>query len=117
MKRFRSLVLIVMILMLVAVVVPATGAQQDIAEVHIAQIGNPVALSCPNWSSSDEADVLRHFAEQPFGFDRQNVLQPVLVERFEMIAPTEWILHLRKGVKFHDPQYGEMHADDFVASL
>ena len=124
MKRSWSLMRIGMVFILVTAVIGGTVAaaavampQQDIAEVHIAQIGNPVALSCPDWSSSDEADVLQHFAEQPFQFDRQNVLQPMLVERFEMLDPTEWILHLRKGVKFHDPAYGEMHADDFVASL
>ena len=111
MKRSWSLMLSGLALLLVA------AASGDIDEVHIAQIGNPVALSCPDWSSSDEGDVLRHFAEQPFRFDRQNVLQPMLVERFEMIDPTEWVLHLRRGVKFHDPQYGDMHADDFVASL
>ncbi|MEE9146778.1 MAG: ABC transporter substrate-binding protein, partial [Candidatus Tectomicrobia bacterium] len=111
MKRSWSLMLSGLALLLVA------AASGDIDEVHIAQIGNPVALSCPDWSSSDEGDVLRHFAEQPFRFDRQNVLQPMLVERFEMIDPTEWVLHLRRGVKFHDPKYGDMHADDFVASL
>ncbi len=111
MKRSWSLMLSGLALLLVA------AASGDIDEEHIAQIGNPVALSCPDWSSSDEGDVLRHFAEQPFRFDRQNVLQPMLVERFEMIDPTEWVLHLRRGVKFHDPQYGDMHADDFVASL
>lgn len=113
MQRSRFLVPAFLVLMLIWTAVAA----QDIAEVHIAQIGNPVALSCPNWSSTDEADVLLHFAERPFRFDRQNILQPMLVERFEMIAPTEWMLHLRRGVKFHEPQYGEMHADDFVASL
>jgi peptide/nickel transport system substrate-binding protein len=92
-------------------------AAEDIPEVHIAQIGNPVSLACPDRSSTDEGDVLQHFAERPFQFDRQNVLQPRLVERFEMIDVTEWILHLRRGVRFHDPTYGDMHADDFIASL
>ena len=74
MKRSWSLMRIGMVFILVTAVIGGTVAaaavampQQDIAEVHIAQIGNPVALSCPDWSSSDEADVLQHFAEQPEG--------------------------------------------------
>ncbi len=115
MKHFRSLMLISAVMWCATIVGSAVG--QDIPEVHIAQIGNPVSLACPDWSSTDEGDVLQHFAERPFRFDRQNVLQPMLVERFEMIDATEWILHLRRGVRFHEAAYGEMHADDFIASL
>jgi peptide/nickel transport system substrate-binding protein len=50
-------------------------------------------------------------------YDRQAKLQPLLAERVEMNSATDWILKVRKGVKFHDPDLGEMTADDVKASI
>ena len=41
--------------------------------------------------------------------------QPSLCESYEIVSDTEWLFHLRKGVKFHNGQ--EMKARDVKASL
>ena len=41
--------------------------------------------------------------------------QPALAESYEIVSDTEWLFHLRKGVKFHNGQ--EMKAEDVKASL
>lgn len=40
---------------------------------------------------------------------------PELVDTYENTSDTEWVFHLRQGVKFHDGS--EMTADDVVASI
>ncbi len=102
------------------VVVTATAAPPDatrIEELKVGQFGNPQVLDCWDWVAVDGLDILQHFAEPLFRFDREGVIHGVLVEDWEMVDPTEWILNLRKGVKFQDPEYGELTAEDVVASL
>ena len=41
--------------------------------------------------------------------------KPALCESYEIVNDTEWLFHLRKGVKFHNGQ--EMKAEDVKASL
>jgi ABC-type transport system substrate-binding protein len=50
-------------------------------------------------------------------YDRQAQLQPLLAESLAMNSATDWVLKVRKGVKFHDPDLGEMTADDVKASI
>jgi ABC-type transport system substrate-binding protein len=50
-------------------------------------------------------------------YDRQAKLQPLLAESVEMNSATDWVLKVRKSVKFHDPDLGEMTADDVIASI
>ena len=40
---------------------------------------------------------------------------PELVDTYENTSDTEWVFHLRQGVKFHDGS--KMTADDVVASI
>ena len=40
-------------------------------------------------------------------YDRQAKLHPLLAESIEMNSATDWILKVRRGVKFHDPDLGE----------
>ena len=40
---------------------------------------------------------------------------PALAERWEIVEPTRWRFHLRKGVKFHNGE--PFTADDVVFSL
>ena len=90
---------------------------ERIRALNVGQLGNPVDLTCWNWTSVDEIDILQHFAEPLFRFDRDGTLKGVVAEKWEMKSPTEWILNIRKGMKFHDPKYGEMKAEDIIASL
>jgi len=92
-------------------------AAERLKELRVAQIGSPSAMDCWNFTAVDEGDIIRHFLEPLFDFDRQGVVHGALVESWEMHSPTEWLLRLRKGVKFHDPEYGEVKAEDVVASL
>lgn len=102
------------------VVVTATPAPPDmtrIEELKVGQFGDPVTLDCWDWTSVDELDILQHIAEPMFRFDRAGQVHGVVVEDWEMVDTTEWVLHLRQGMKFHDPEYGELTAEDVVASL
>lgn len=102
------------------VVVTPTPLPPDVAHVQelvVAQFGDPVDLSCWDWTAVDELDILQHFAEPIFRFDREGNIEGIVAESWEMVKPTEWILHIRKGMKFHDPEYGELTAEDVVASL
>jgi peptide/nickel transport system substrate-binding protein len=94
-----------------------TPQPQRIPVLNVGQLGNPVDLTCWDWTSVDEIDILHHFAEPLFRFDRDGKLQGVAAESWEMKSPMEWIIKIRKGMKFHDPKYGEVKADDVIASL
>lgn len=96
--------------------VPAPAVER-IAELKVAQFGNPESLTCWDWVAVDEIDILSHFAEPLFRFDREGKIQGVVAESWELVSPTEWILNIRQGMKFHDPEYGELKAEDVVASL
>jgi peptide/nickel transport system substrate-binding protein len=65
----------------------------------------------------DEADLAKHFAEGVWQVDRQGNFHNWLVDDWEMKSVNQWVLNVRKGVKFHDSMYGEMDAEDMVASI
>ncbi len=46
--------------------------------------------------------------------DKDLKIQPALAESWEILSPTKWRFHLRKGVKFHNG--GDFNADDVVFS-
>ena len=48
--------------------------------------------------------------------DPDNNLIPWLAESLVMHSPTDWTMTLRKGVKFHEAEYGTMTAKDVIAS-
>jgi peptide/nickel transport system substrate-binding protein len=97
--------------------VEAAQAQKRAPQLVIAQLGNPAALSSWNWTAGSEQDILSHVQESLMQYDRQAKLHPLLAESLEMKSPTEWILKVRKGVKFHEPDLGELTADDVKASI
>jgi len=47
--------------------------------------------------------------------DRNMEIEPALAERWEVIEPTRWRFHLRKGVKFHNGN--DFTAEDVVFSM
>lgn len=86
-------------------------------QLVIAQLGNPAALNSWNWTAGSESDILSHMQESLMQYDRQAKLQPLLAESVEMNSATDWVLKVRKSVKFHDPDLGEMTAEDVKASI
>jgi peptide/nickel transport system substrate-binding protein len=86
-------------------------------QLVIAQLGNPTALDGWNWTAASEIDILGHIQETLLEHDRQAKLRPVLAESVEMNTPAEWLIKIRKGVKFHDPDLGELTAEDVKASI
>jgi peptide/nickel transport system substrate-binding protein len=92
-------------------VVEAAAAMKS--ELSVAQTFDPSRDLSP-YSNLAVAgvDIRRHFIETLWEMDRQGNVQGLIVERWDFLSPTEWVLHLRKGLKFHDPKYGELTADD-----
>jgi peptide/nickel transport system substrate-binding protein len=100
-----------------AVVPTKPPAVQRIPVLNVGQLGNPVDLTCWDWTANDELDILQHFAEPLFRFDRDGKLVGVAAESWEMKTPMDWTIKVRKGMKFQDPKYGEVKAADVIASL
>ena len=97
--------------------VQASETSKRAPQLIIAQLGNPAALNSWNWTAGSESDILSHVQESLMQYDRQAKLQPLLAESVEMNNATDWNLKVRKGAKFHDPDLGEMTADDVNASI
>ncbi|HBY93914.1 MAG TPA: hypothetical protein DEP84_08065 [Chloroflexi bacterium] len=100
--------------------VTPTPTKPEVARIErldVGQLGNPVDITCWGWTSVDELDIAQHFAEPLFRFNRDGNVEGIVAESWEMKDPTEWILHIRKGMQFHDPEFGELTAEDVVASL
>jgi peptide/nickel transport system substrate-binding protein len=86
-------------------------------QLVIAQLGNPTALDGWNWAATSEQDILAHMQETLLEYDRQAKIHPLLAESVEMKTPAEWIIKIRTGIKFHDPDLGELTAEDVKASI
>src|SRR5262249_57880578 len=41
----------------------------------------------------------------------------IVAESWQMVAPTEWLVKIRHGLRFHDPKYGELTAEDVKFTL
>ncbi len=100
-----------------AVATKAPAAVKRFETLFVAQIGNPVSLTCWDYSATDEADILVYFADAMFSADRDAVITGSAVDEWEMESLTSWRLHLREGMKAHDPKYGVLDAEDAVASM
>ena len=87
------------------------------SQLVIAQLGNPAALDGWNWTATSEQDILAHMQESLMQYDREAKLQPLLAESLTMRSPTEWIMQIRKGVKFHEAPLGELTAEDVKTSI
>lgn len=95
----------------------ASQPAQRASQLVIAQLGNPTALDGWNWGGTSDQDILLHMQESLVEYDRQANLQLLLAESIDMKSPTEWILKIRRGAKFHDPALGELTAEDVKASI
>jgi peptide/nickel transport system substrate-binding protein len=102
----------------VSAATPSAAPQVSrVKELKVGQPANPVDITCWDWTAVNELDIAQHIVEPLWRFDRDGKLQGVVLDSWEMKSPTDWTLHIRKGMKFQDPKYGELKAEDVVASL
>ncbi|HEV7286238.1 MAG TPA: ABC transporter substrate-binding protein, partial [Kaistia sp.] len=78
--------------------------QRDIVSMDPYSFGDTFTLS-----------VLNHVYEGLVRYDDKLQIEPALAESWEVVNPTTWRFHLRKGVKYHDG--ANFTADDVLASL
>lgn len=78
--------------------------QRDIVSMDPYSFGDTFTLS-----------VLNHVYEGLVRYNEKLEIEPALAEKWEVVSPTVWRFHLRKGVKYHDG--AEFTADDVLASL
>ena len=89
------------------------GGKRD--SIIIATMGEP-----PSMSPTDHNAIASNYMNamtysQLTRMNEDMEMEGALAESFESTSDTEWLFHLRKGVKFHDGT--EMTADDVVASI
>jgi len=108
--RVATMCALVVIVSLTAV---ANGAPAPPSVLTVAQSFNPADLSPWNLGGGVATiDIWQHAMEPLTTFDRKGTLSGVVVESWQMVHPTEWTLKIRRGLRFHDPKYGELTADD-----
>jgi peptide/nickel transport system substrate-binding protein len=112
----RIVVALVLVLSAVLGGTPA-GAQSPASQVTVAQLYNPEDMSPWNYTAVATVDIWAHFMEPLTVFDRNGNLHGVVAESWQMVSPTEWLVKIRKGMRFHDPKYGELSADDVKFTL
>jgi peptide/nickel transport system substrate-binding protein len=116
--RFASAgTLLLLTLLVFSIGVGTAQAPKRAPQLVIAQLGNPTALDGWNWAATSEQDILGHIQETLLEYDRQAKLHPLLAESVEMKSPAEWLIKIRQGIKFHDPDLGELTAEDVKASI
>ncbi|HEV8674280.1 MAG TPA: ABC transporter substrate-binding protein [Methylomirabilota bacterium] len=111
--------LLVVLGLVVAVVLGGTpaGAQAPGPLLTAAQLYNPEDMSPWNYTAVATVDIWAHFMEPLTVFDRKGELHGVVAESWQVVSPTEWIVKIRQGMRFHDPKYGELTAEDVKFTL
>ena len=107
---------LILILSVVLMGMPAPGHAQG-PTLTVAQLFNPEDMSPWNYTTLATVDLWEHFMEPLTAFDRKGVLVGVVAESWQMVSPTEWIVKIRRGLRFHDPKYGELTAADVKFTL
>src|SRR5262249_19321508 len=95
---------------------PAPAAAQG-QTLTVAQLFNPEDMSPWNFTTLATVDLWDHFMEPLTACDRKGNLVGVVAESWQMVSPAEWTVKIRHGLKFHDPKYGEMTAEDVKFTL
>jgi peptide/nickel transport system substrate-binding protein len=96
---------------------PRPAVEKQSRTLVVSQLSNPLQLSCWFITGVDELDVLNHISEPLIRFNREGALDNIVAEAWEFESPTSYLFNIRKGVKFHDPKYGEVTAEDVAASM
>src|SRR5262249_6586239 len=118
--RGRTAMRLLIVLALAVVTVlggtPA-GAQAPGSQLTVAQLYNPEDMSPWNYTAVATVDIWAHFMEPLTVFDGKGELVGIVAESWQMVSPTEWLVKIRHGMRFHDPKYGELTAEDVKFTL
>lgn len=82
----------------------ATTAKEEIKdEVKIGVIQNPVSMD-PQFDFAYTTQIITKFVYETLINLNVDTLEiePSLAESWDVVSPTEYVFHLRKGIKFHD---------------
>lgn len=83
--------------------------------VTISQGSKPKSLDPGMYNEIPSLSIVDQIFNTLFVIDENGNIQPELVETYEYVSPTELIITLKKGVKFHNGD--ELKANDVVFSL
>ncbi len=123
MSRTRILIGIALFVVLTAIVLlvtmrdPSSGLSGKPAHVRVLRWASPgdAPTLDPHGSSNTFAlTFLGNVYEPLVRLDNDMRLEPALAERWELITPTRWRFHLRRGVRFHNGN--AFDADDVLFS-
>ena len=96
-KRYLNKIRIVFLLLVLGL--PAQGMAQEL-RVGV-QVG-PTTLDPHFFNYFANIGNLGNIYEALVTEDREGRIQPQLATSWETVSPTEWVFHLREGVKFHN---------------
>ena len=110
-------ILICVLIALLALTGVTVGGEAPGQTLTVAQNFNPTELSPWTITSAATFDIWGHFMEPLTALDRKGALYGVVAESWQMTSPTDWTVKIRQGMRFHDPKYGELTAEDVKYSL
>ena len=110
-------VAICVLIALLALTGVTVGGEAPGQTLTVAQPFNPTELSPWTITSLATFDIWEHMIEPLTALDRKGTLRGVVAESWQMASPTEWTVKIRQGMRFHDPKYGELTAEDVKYSV
>jgi peptide/nickel transport system substrate-binding protein len=97
-----------------ALAVSAYGTAANARTLHWAYQGDVQSMDPMALNETFTLGFQGNIYESLFGYDKDLKLVPMLAESWSNPEPTKWVVHLRKGVKFHDGS--PFTADDVIFS-
>ena len=91
----------------------SSAAAKDTLIIATANEAPNMTTNLHNATAGEYLNLMTH--DRLFYSSEDLTPKPSLCESYEIVSDTEWLFHLRKGVKFHNGQ--EMKAEDVKASL
>ncbi|MEQ1614152.1 MAG: ABC transporter substrate-binding protein, partial [Hyphomicrobiaceae bacterium] len=98
-----------------AALLSASGSGANAVTLRYAFQGDLNALDPYTLNETFTLGAMGNVMEGLTARDKQLKVVPALAERWEILAPTRWRFHLRRGVKFHGGE--DFTADDVLFSL
>lgn len=92
-----------------------TGISDEEQLVVVGIRGSLHSLDPANYRDRVTESVLRNIFDPLVIMDANGEIQPKVAESWEQVSPTEWIIYIRQGIKFHDGT--ELTAEDVKFSF